>query len=89
MGSAADRQFYEAEEEQPDFRESESEFLICYIDRHTEWAVIVCLVGGGQEINTGEAGIEAWLEAVGQAFPHWHMYVSTDLTDQGTRPPAL
>jgi hypothetical protein len=63
------------------FRESESEFLISYLDRHHEWAVIVCLVGGGQEIHTGEAGIAAWLEAVGSAFPHWHTYVSPDLTE--------
>jgi hypothetical protein len=65
----------------PDFRESEPEFLISYLDRHSEWAVIICLVGGGQEIHTGEAGIAAWLEAVCQAFPHWHTYVSPDLTE--------
>lgn len=49
------------------FSQSEREFLISYMDRHKDWAVIVCLVGGRQEINIGEAGIEAWLEAVGQA----------------------
>ena len=38
-------------------------------DRHDSWAVIICLVGGGQEIHTGEAGIGAWLEAVRRAFP--------------------
>ena len=52
-----------------DFNQSESEFLISYLDRHDTWAVIVCLVGGGQEIHTGEAGIAAWLEAIGRAFP--------------------
>jgi hypothetical protein len=65
----------------PDFDQSESEFLISYLDRHDEWAVIVCLVGGGQEIHTGEAGIEAWLQALKEAFPGWHTYVSPDLTD--------
>jgi Uncharacterized conserved protein (DUF2075) len=45
----------------PGFSQSEPEFLISYMDRHKDWAVIVCLVGGGQEINTGEAGIDAWL----------------------------
>lgn len=40
-----------------DFPMSEGEFLIWTLDQHREWAVIVCLVGGGQEINTGEAGI--------------------------------
>jgi DUF2075 family protein len=63
----------------PDFAQSESEFLISYLDRHESWAVIVCLVGGGQEIHTGEAGIAAWVHAVDQAFPHWRTYVSPDL----------
>jgi len=63
------------------FTQSESEFLIACMDRHDDWAVIVCLVGGGQEIHTGEAGIAAWLDAVRIHFPHWHVYVSPDLTD--------
>jgi hypothetical protein len=63
------------------FSQSEPEFLISYMDRHADWAVIVCLVGGGQEINTGEAGIEAWLEAVNRSFPHWEMFISSRLTD--------
>lgn len=63
------------------FGQSEPEFLISYMDRHQDWAVIVCLVGGGQEINTGEAGIGAWLDAVNLRFPHWHMYISANLTD--------
>jgi len=65
----------------PGFAHSEPEFLISYMDRHKDWAVIVCLVGGGQEINTGEAGIEAWLNAVNQSFSHWQMFVSSRLTD--------
>ena len=63
------------------FTQSESEFLISYLDRHASWAVIVCLVGGGQEIHTGEAGIAAWLEAVERAFPHWRTYVAPNLAD--------
>ena len=63
------------------FSKSEPEFLISCMDRHIDWAVIICLVGGGQEINVGEAGIDAWLEAVNTAFPHWHMYISSRLTD--------
>jgi len=65
----------------PDFAHSEPEFLISCMDRHRDWAVIVCLVGGGQEINTGEAGIDAWLEAVNAKFPNWHMHISSRLTD--------
>ena len=63
------------------FSQSEPEFLISCMDRHADWAVIVCLVGGGQEINIGEAGIEAWLQAVNAKFPHWRMYISSKLTD--------
>jgi hypothetical protein len=65
----------------PGFTQSEPEFLISYLDRHDEWAVIICLVGGGQEINRGEAGISKWLDAVQSMFLDWHVYVSSELTD--------
>ncbi len=65
----------------PGFADSEPEFLISYMDRHKDWAVIVCLIGGGQEINTGEAGIDAWLDAVNRRFPEWEMFISSRLTD--------
>ena len=64
-----------------DFRQSEPEFLIRYMDRHPDWAVIVCLVGGGQEINTGEAGLAAWFDALREHFPHWDVYISDRITD--------
>ncbi|WP_343214084.1 DNA/RNA helicase domain-containing protein [Fontisphaera persica] len=51
------------------------------MDRHQDWAVIICLVGGGQEIHTGEAGIGAWLEAIQRHFTHWRMFISSRLTD--------
>jgi hypothetical protein len=63
------------------FQHSESEFLISCLDRHSDWAVIVCLVGGGQEIHTGEAGIGEWLEALNRSFQHWHIFISSRLTD--------
>ncbi len=63
------------------FTQSEPEFLISYLDRHNDWAAVICLVGGGQEINRGEAGISAWLDAVNTSFPSWHVYVSPELTD--------
>jgi hypothetical protein len=62
------------------FLQSEPEFLISYLDRHATWAVVVCLVGGGQDINRGEAGIAPWLEAVDRRFRHWRTYVSPDLS---------
>ena len=55
--------FMKARKGMPGFSHSESEFLISYLDRHEGWAVIVCLVGGGQEIHDGKAGIGAWLDA--------------------------
>lgn len=63
------------------FDQSEPEYLISYLDRHVDWAVVICLVGGGQEINRGEAGISAWLDAVGKSFKDWNVYVSPELTD--------
>lgn len=63
----------------PNFNQSEPEFLISYLDRHDDWAVVICLVGGGQEINTGEAGISAWLDAVRHAFGNWQVYYSPHL----------
>ena len=63
------------------FNVSEPEFLISCMNRRDDWAVIVCLVGGGQEINTGEAGIGEWIEAVQRAFGDWHLYISPALTD--------
>ncbi len=64
-----------------DFDYSEPEFLISYMDRHPDWAAVVCLVGGGQEIHTGEAGISAWLDALRDRYPHWTVHVSPQLTD--------
>lgn len=58
-----------------EFEKSESEMLIDYLDRHQDWAVVVCLVGEEQEINRGEAGIEAWLEAAARHYAHWDVYV--------------
>lgn len=65
----------------PDFHMSEPEFLISCLNRHQDWAVIICLVGGGQEINTGEAGISEWIVALNRSFPDWKIYVSDKLTD--------
>ncbi len=61
------------------FEMSEPEFLISCLDRHSDWAVVICLIGDGQEINTGEAGITEWLAAVERRFQSWHVYVSSDL----------
>lgn len=65
-----------------DFPMSEGEFLIWSLDQREDWAVIVCLVGGGQEINTGEAGIGEWVRALNETFPDWKVYISNQLTEK-------
>src|SRR5574344_1377 len=65
----------------PDFPYSEPEYLISCLDRHEDWAVIICLVGGGQEINTGEAGIGEWIRALNNDYKDWHVYISNRLHD--------
>lgn len=63
------------------FAESEPQFLISCLDRHNDWAVVVCLVGSGQEINTGEAGISEWLAAIRERFHGWSIYLSPRLRE--------
>jgi hypothetical protein len=63
------------------FSQSEPEFLISCLDRHPDWAVVVCLVGSGQEINTGEAGIAEWLAAIRARFQNWSVYLSPRLRE--------
>jgi hypothetical protein len=64
-----------------DFNQSEPEFLIGIMDRHEDWAAVVCLIGGGQEINTGEAGLIEWFKTINDKYPSWDVYVSDKITD--------
>lgn len=73
--------FMKRKKGRPNFTQSEPEFLISYLNRREDWAVVICLVGGGQEINRGEAGISEWLDALRSGFPEWSVYVSSDLSD--------
>jgi hypothetical protein len=68
--------FMQRKRGQPDFDMSAPEFLISVMDRHPDWCTVVCLVGGGQEINTGEAGISEWITALETRFPSWKVYIS-------------
>jgi hypothetical protein len=79
LGKTAD--FMKRRKKRPGFSQSEPEVLLSYMNRHNDWAVVICLVGGGQEINTGEAGIGEWLEVVRTRFPHWRVHVSPRLSD--------
>ncbi len=71
--------FMQQKRGQSGFAMSEPAFLISVMDRHESWAVVVCLVGGGQEINTGEAGLEEWLRALRDSFPEWVVYLPSQL----------
>lgn len=66
----------------PNFNYSEPEFLISTMDRHKDWAVIVCLIGGGQEINDGEGGLPEWFYALRSKFREWEVYVSNNLKEE-------
>src|SRR5271166_3025870 len=68
--------FMQRKRGQANFDMSEPEFLISVMDRHLDWCTVVCLVGGGQEINTGEAGISEWISALEFRFPGWEVHVS-------------
>lgn len=64
-----------------DFNKSEPEFLIEVMDRHDDWCTIVCLIGGGQEINTGEAGLEEWIRPFSNKFQDWDIYYSSKIVE--------
>lgn len=64
-----------------DFNKSEPEFLIEVMDRHKTWCTIVCLIGGGQEINTGEAGLEEWIRPFEEKFNDWDIYFSSKIME--------
>jgi hypothetical protein len=73
--------FMRRKQNTPDFKMSEPEFLISCMDRHSDWAVVVCLVGGGQEINTGESGISEWIDSLNRSYKDWDIHVSPHLKD--------
>ena len=64
-----------------DFNKSEPEFLIDVMNRHSDWCTIVCLIGGGQEINTGEAGLEEWVSSLKNYFPEWDIHYSNSILE--------
>ncbi len=61
---------------------SEPDLLISVMDRHQDWCVIVCLVGGGQEINKGEAGISTWIESIDKTYKDWEVYLSDQIKNE-------
>jgi hypothetical protein len=69
------------------FDQSEPEFLLSVMARHADWCVVVCLIGNGQEINSGEAGVSEWVKAAKNSTENWTIYFSNQLyqyEQQGT-----
>ena len=64
------------------FPYSEPEYLISCMDRQPDWGVVICLIGGGQEINKGEAGISEWIDSINRNYRHWDVYMSDRLVER-------
>lgn len=62
---------------------SEPEMLLRIMERHQDWAIVIALVGGGQEINDGEAGLEEWGRALAEASKDWLIYASPEVLEGG------
>lgn len=67
---------------------SEPRFLISCMDRHEDWAVYICLIGNGQDINHGEAGTVEWIRSI-KCFPNWKTYAPEDIKNEQTVADAL
>lgn len=78
----ATQRFMETKRQQSFWNQSEPEFLISIMDRHPDWCVIIALIGGGQEINRGEAGLRGWVDALSQSFSDWNIFYSIELKQQ-------
>lgn len=73
--------FMKRKKGQNNFEASEPKFLIDVMNRHDGWCTIVCLIGGGQEINTGEAGLEEWVSSLKNHFQNWNIYFSNSILE--------
>ncbi len=74
--------FMRQKRNRPDFDQSEPDFLIEVMDRHSDWCVIVALIGGGQEINNGEAGLAGWFDALNEKYKDWQIYYSDKINQK-------
>lgn len=61
---------------------SEPHLLYGIMDRHDGWAVMICLVGLGQDIYDGEVGINEWFRCGVQEYKDWELFYSPDLFTQ-------
>lgn len=63
---------------------SEPMAMLSVMNRHSDWAVLIALVGGGQEIYKGEAGLTEWGNALAENFPNWDVHVSEEVLAGGS-----
>ena len=61
---------------------SEPSLLFQIMDRHKDWAVLICLVGLGQDIYDGEVGINEWFRCGIEEYTEWELYYSNGLFSQ-------
>lgn len=61
---------------------SESDHLMEYMNKHSDWTVIICLIGGGQEIHKGEDGAIEWFKSIRNNFSHWEVYLPSIMNSQ-------
>ncbi len=66
----------------PEMAISEPHLLYSIMDRHQDWAVMVCLVGLGQDIYDGEVGINEWFRCGVEDYPEWEMFYSSEIFNQ-------
>lgn len=81
--------FMKEKKKMSDFPYSEPAYLISCMDRQLDWGVIICLIGGGQEINKGEAGMQEWIDSINHYFPHWHVYLSSTINGKEYSPTPI
>ncbi len=55
---------------------SEPRMMLEVMGRRPGWCVLVALVGGGQEIHRGEAGLEAWGDALSGTTHPWNVLLT-------------
>ena len=61
---------------------SEPHLLYEIMNRHRDWAVMICLVGLGQDIYDGEVGINEWFRCGIEDFSEWELFYSPDIFTQ-------
>lgn len=66
-----------------DVAASEAAELLDVMERLPDWAVVIALVGGGQEIYLGEAGLEEWGRALSDRLDRWHVVASPEVLGGG------